>query len=78
MKDIDHPVIVNTRALPEELRGSGGLEGIASINDTPDGRPIEENDARTAMANIAIRAGVKNSSFFSGGLMSHFSSRSGS
>ena len=49
MRDIDHPIIVNTRALPEELRGSGVFEGIASINETQDGRPIEENDAGTAM-----------------------------
>src|SRR5262245_38602919 len=52
MSEIDHPVIVNTRALPEALRGNVGLEGIASINDTSDDRPIEEIDAGAAMANI--------------------------
>src|SRR5215510_6858641 len=52
MRDFDHPIIVNTRALPEALRGRGDFESTASIDETHEGRPIEDNDAGTAMSNI--------------------------
>jgi hypothetical protein len=54
MNDTEHPVIVNTRALPEAVRSdNSGLENAPSLSEIPDDVRIEDVDAQEAIIKIS-------------------------